>query len=40
MNTRLTIPESIDGVPVENISYNAFENARDYVHSDIETNQK
>ena len=34
------IPRTIGGVPVENISYNAFENTRDYVHSDMETNQK
>ena len=34
------IPRTIGGVPVENISYNAFENTRDYVHSDMETNQE
>lgn len=34
------IPRTIGGVPVKNISYNAFENTRDYVHSDMETNQK
>ena len=34
------IPRTIGGVPVENISYNAFECARDYVHSDMATNQK
>ena len=36
----LLFPRTIGGVPVENISYNAFENTRDYVHSDMETNQK
>lgn len=34
------IPRTIGDVPVENISYNAFECARDYVHSDMATNQK
>ena len=34
------IPRTIGGVPVENISYNAFECARDYVNSDMETNQE
>ena len=34
------IPRTIGGVPVENISYNAFENTRDYVHSEMETNQE
>ncbi len=34
------IPRTIGGVAVENISYNAFECARDYVHSDMATNQK
>ena len=34
------IPRMIGGVPVENISYNTFECARDYVHSGMATNQK
>ena len=34
------IPRTIGGVPVENISYNAFECARNYVDSDMATNQK
>ena len=34
------IPQTIGGVPVENISYNAFECARNYVDSDMATNQK
>ena len=34
------IPRTIDGVPVENISYNAFECARDYLTSEMATNQE
>lgn len=34
------IPRTIGGVPVENISYNAFECARNYVDSDMATNQQ
>lgn len=34
------IPRSIGGIPVENISYHAFEGTRDYLHSEMMTNQK
>lgn len=34
------IPRTIGGVPVENISYNAFECARDYLTSEMATNQE
>lgn len=34
------IPRSIGGIPVENISYHAFESTKDYFHSEMMTNQK